>query len=157
MLFTFNNILLPDSNTNYAASSGFISYSIKPKANVIPGTVINNTAHIFFDYNSAIVTNTTFNTMIDLLGVTDEENEKPYFIAMPNPFSSDIIIKFLNPVSESHTIRICDIAGRTINSIDNFKGYQTEIDLSHVTSGIYFCEVIAENGKIMGRLKLVKN
>ncbi len=157
MLFTFNNILLPDSNTNYAASNGFISYTIKPKANVIPGTVINNTAHIFFDYNSAIVTNTTFNTMIDLLGVTDEENEKPYFIAMPNPFSSDIIIKFLNPVSESHTIRICDIAGRTINSIDNFKGYQTEIDLSHVTSGIYFCEVIAENGKIMGRLKLVKN
>ncbi|MBL7913678.1 MAG: T9SS type A sorting domain-containing protein [Bacteroidia bacterium] len=157
MIFTFNNILLPDSNTNNAASIGFISYSIKPKANVVPGTVIYNTAHIFFDYNPAIVTNTTFNTMIDLLGVTDEENEKPYSIAMPNPFSSDVTIKFLNPVSESHTIRICDVAGRTISRIDNFKGYQTEMNLSHITSGIYFCEVIAENGNVMGRVKIVKN
>jgi Secretion system C-terminal sorting domain len=157
MLFIFNNILLPDSNTNFAASSGFISYSIKPKANVVPGTVINNTAHIFFDYNAAIVTNTTFNTMVDIVGISDEENENSYFVAMPNPFASEVTIKLLNPASESHTIRISDISGRALLNSEKFNGDKIGMSLANLTSGIYLCEVIDNNGKVMGRLKLVKN
>lgn len=54
----FNNILLPDSNTNEHASHGYITYRIKPKSNITVGDIVNNTASIFFDYNLPVETNT---------------------------------------------------------------------------------------------------
>ncbi|MEE9350577.1 MAG: T9SS C-terminal target domain-containing protein [Flavobacteriaceae bacterium] len=45
--FIFENINLPDENTNESGSHGFIAYKIKPKANVAIGDVISNEADIF--------------------------------------------------------------------------------------------------------------
>jgi uncharacterized repeat protein (TIGR01451 family) len=53
----FSNILLPDSTRNEAASHGYITYRIKPKNTVILGDTIKNSASIFFDFNTPIVTN----------------------------------------------------------------------------------------------------
>lgn len=56
--FEFLNIKLPDSNINYYKSHGFVRFTIKPKTTLIAGTSIYNKAYIYFDYNSAIITNT---------------------------------------------------------------------------------------------------
>jgi hypothetical protein len=61
--FLFSDINLPDSNSNEPASHGNLMYRVKLKENLPLGTVIENTAHIFFDYNAPIVTNTTINTI----------------------------------------------------------------------------------------------
>ncbi|MEO1261672.1 MAG: T9SS type A sorting domain-containing protein [Bacteroidota bacterium] len=61
--FTFDNIMLPDSNINEAASHGFVSFKIKPKTPLVPGTVIENKAAIYFDFNEPIITNTVFHTI----------------------------------------------------------------------------------------------
>ncbi|HQV01224.1 MAG TPA: hypothetical protein PLO59_08695, partial [Bacteroidia bacterium] len=63
--FHFDNILLPDSGTNHIASNGFIVYRIMQAANNAPGTTIKNTAHIYFDFNAPITTNTVTNTIFD--------------------------------------------------------------------------------------------
>lgn len=55
----FDNIMLPDVNTNEPLSHGFIKYRVKPKSNLIIGDEIENTAYIFFDYNEPVITNTT--------------------------------------------------------------------------------------------------
>jgi Leucine-rich repeat (LRR) protein len=57
----FNNIMLPDSTTDYEGSMGYFQYRIKPFPNLPIGSQISNTAYIYFDYNSPIVTNTTQN------------------------------------------------------------------------------------------------
>lgn len=62
--FVFENILLPDSTTNEAESHGFILFEIYPKEDISEFAEINNTAYIYFDFNSAIVTNTTGSTMV---------------------------------------------------------------------------------------------
>ncbi len=59
--FQFDNINLPDSNSNEPASHGFIKFKIKQKANNRIGTVIKNRAAIYFDFNSPIITNTISN------------------------------------------------------------------------------------------------
>lgn len=57
--FEFLNILLPDSNINEAASHGFVTFRIKPQPTAAGnGTIINNKAAIYFDYNAAVITNT---------------------------------------------------------------------------------------------------
>jgi hypothetical protein len=63
LTFTFADILLPDSTSNEPGSHGFVEFSITPKTSILPGTVIENTAHIYFDFNDAIVTNTVDHTI----------------------------------------------------------------------------------------------
>ena len=63
--FQFKNIFLPDSISNEPGSHGFITYSISPVEGLPADTEITNTAHIFFDFNPAIVTNTTSSTLVD--------------------------------------------------------------------------------------------
>lgn len=56
--FFFPNILLEDSTSNEPASHGEIEFTIK-RLPVLPlGTEIDNTAHIYFDFNLPVVTNT---------------------------------------------------------------------------------------------------
>ncbi|MEO1260049.1 MAG: FG-GAP-like repeat-containing protein [Bacteroidota bacterium] len=62
--FTFDDILLPDSTTNEPASHGYISFTIEQKEDIVPGTVFENTAAIYFDFNDPIITNTTFHEVI---------------------------------------------------------------------------------------------
>ncbi|MGV3631828.1 MAG: DUF7619 domain-containing protein [Bacteroidota bacterium] len=63
LLIKFENIQLPSAGNNEEASHGYVIFGINPLANVTEGTVVENTASIFFDLNSAIVTNTTMNTL----------------------------------------------------------------------------------------------
>lgn len=94
-IFTFKNIYLPDSTTNLEASMGFISYSIKAKANIPNLSVVTNNADIFFDYNPPIRTNTVFNTLGEL---------------MPQPMAAKIEIEHNNP-------RILDIINELVVSL----------------------------------------
>ncbi|BDS10517.1 DUF7619 domain-containing protein [Aureispira anguillae] len=55
----FNNIILPDSSSNLIASQGFVSFKVKQAANLPLGTIINNHAAIYFDFNQPIITNTS--------------------------------------------------------------------------------------------------
>ncbi|QHT68061.1 T9SS type A sorting domain-containing protein [Rhodocytophaga rosea] len=66
LTFTFNNINLPDSNRNEALSHGYIKFNITPHTAIAQGTVIENHADVFFDYNPVIRTNTVTNTIFDV-------------------------------------------------------------------------------------------
>ncbi|NNC82680.1 MAG: T9SS type A sorting domain-containing protein [Flavobacteriales bacterium] len=63
--FYFQNIMLPDSVNNEPESHGLVSYRMKPIEGTPLLTELNNTAHIFFDTNPPIVTNTTWSTLYD--------------------------------------------------------------------------------------------
>ncbi len=76
--FQFDNINLPDSNTNEPASHGFIKFKIKQKANNRIGTVIKNRAAIYFDFNSPIITNTISNK-VAILPLRDNNLNLPVF------------------------------------------------------------------------------
>ena len=58
VFFEFLNVLLPDSGVNSIGSNGYVSFSVKPAPSVTTGSAINNTASIYFDYNSPVITNT---------------------------------------------------------------------------------------------------
>lgn len=64
VVFTFKDILLPDSNVNELESHGFVEYTIKPKKDLQPLTRITGPAHIYFDFNLPIVTNNVLTTIV---------------------------------------------------------------------------------------------
>ncbi|MBI1225227.1 MAG: PQQ-binding-like beta-propeller repeat protein [Bacteroidetes bacterium] len=56
--FTFENIQLPAASADYDASIGFLKFRVKQRPGNLPGTVINNQAGIYFDFNAPVITNT---------------------------------------------------------------------------------------------------
>ncbi len=59
-VFTFENINLVDSTTNAEGSIGFVQFSIEQAPNNPPGTRIENSAAIYFDFNEPVITPTVF-------------------------------------------------------------------------------------------------
>lgn len=59
LIVEFDNILLPDSTINEPASHGFVKFEIKVDSSMTaPGSIIENSADIYFDFNEPIKTNT---------------------------------------------------------------------------------------------------
>lgn len=63
LVFKFDEIYLPDSTTDFEGSQGFLLYKVSIDGDLPEGTNIENTAHIYFDNNPAVVTNTTQNIL----------------------------------------------------------------------------------------------
>ncbi|MBU0489360.1 MAG: T9SS type A sorting domain-containing protein [Bacteroidetes bacterium] len=82
LIFTFNNINLPDSATDEAGSQGFIKFKIAPLDSVDIGTVIENKSEIYFDYNIPVITNTAWVTISDtvLIGETIQLYQSSHII-----------------------------------------------------------------------------
>ncbi len=61
--FEFDPILLPDSGANQEGSNGYVKFLINMKPHIPLGTIIENKAAIYFDYNDPIITNTYVHTV----------------------------------------------------------------------------------------------
>lgn len=61
--FLFENIQLPSASADALESNGAISYRILPLADAEAGTVLGNTAFIYFDQNPELSTTNVFHTL----------------------------------------------------------------------------------------------
>lgn len=144
LTFTFNNILLPDSNVNEPASHGLIEFTINQHPSNGIGTTIENTAEIYFDFNPAIVTNTVVNTIV--LPTNIEEIKRPNTVSVyPNPTSGSLKVSFNTSNENEVNIALFDITGRKVNEFIQNKtmnGSQVlDLNIREVKSGIYFLSV----------------
>lgn len=106
--FTFNNIFLPDSTTDLEGSQGFVRYRIKPKSEFTAGHTVSNTAHIFFDFNEAIITNTVTTVWSEILSTASERLTPSVF---PNPAASTLNVRIPGS-SASASYTVYNLAGK---------------------------------------------
>jgi uncharacterized repeat protein (TIGR01451 family) len=150
MTFTFNNINLPDSNVNEPLSHGFIRYRIRMKPGLPDATPVNNTAYIYFDFNPAIVTNTTLNTMVYVLPVgLNEAASGIKAILYPNPFSTTATLHFANDKNELFSLIISDITGKQVMPVYHSRDNNMVIDRKHLAGGIYFYQLRKQDGTVV--------
>jgi uncharacterized repeat protein (TIGR01451 family) len=64
----FNNIMLPDSTADGPGSNGFVMFKVQQVPNLPFGTLIENTANIYFDFEDPVITNTYIHTVTDFSG-----------------------------------------------------------------------------------------
>jgi hypothetical protein len=134
--YHFDNINLPfDDNNN----DGYVVFKIKTKSTLVVGDTFSNSANIYFDYNTPIVTNNYITTIQNALGL--QENDKfDNIIVYPNPVKEILNFKTENKIFK---IEFYDIAGRIIssNSIS-----ENKINLSELKTGSYILKLYTEKG-----------
>lgn len=141
LLFHFDDILLPDSTTNLEASNGFVQFSIRQLPDNPNGTLIENTAGIYFDFNEAVVTNTVTHTIGEnfiLVGTQDILIPGLTLNVAPNPLQSSSLITLQGFDLNDGQCLIYDTQGRLIGR-HAFTGQQLTLQRDGFPqSGLYF-------------------
>jgi uncharacterized repeat protein (TIGR01451 family) len=145
----FPNIQLADSTSNPQSSIGFIQYRIKPKAGWITDT-IKNSADIYFDYNTPIVTNTAKSYFVAPTAISKIEQNLDLSL-YPNPTNSSV---FINSKTDLNKIEVCNVTGQILLS-EKFIGKTYQLQLQNLVKGIYFIKVIYNDGQSITK-KVIK-
>ena len=143
--FKFNNINLPDSNTNEPLSHGFIAYRVHQKTGNIPGDEIKNTASIYFDFNAPIVTNTTLNTIITPAAVPDLDRETS-LITYPSPVADEVTILMKGSVGKEIQIDLINAIGQKMKSMHFIRASNESVSMkvSDLPEGYYMLKVSSD-------------
>jgi len=147
--FMFNNIQLPFEDADAAGSNGFVTFRIKPVADIELGDNMSETAYIYFDFNEAIVTNTV-TTTVGALGTGGFTKANP--VLYPNPASGVVNLKVNGSLSANASVTITDVLGKTVMSVP-LKYENAAVDISGLTGGVYF--VTLQNDATQSTQKLI--
>jgi len=158
--FYFDNIFLPPSSLDELNSHGYVKYGVRCKESVVIGNAMVNTAYIYFDFNTAIITNTTTTLVAyPIIFVTElPTNQIQYnsILVFPNPAINELNIDLRGINNDDMQLHVFDLIGNTIK-IDNMsKTTLNKIDISNLSSGIYFGNILSNNQKI-GSFKFIVN
>jgi len=147
--FAFNNIYLPDSTTNEPESHGHLIYSIFPNADIEDNTMIENKAFIYFDFNPAIITNTTQNILVDELPTLNTISHNEIVLEVyTNPVDYSLTFKSDTSIEK---IEFYDIQGRLLKTVINPDSIVT-LHVNDLNSGLYFVSVKTQEGLVKRKL-----
>ena len=156
--FTFANIMLPDSNVNQVTSNGFVKFKINQQVDNDFGSLIENTAAIYFDFNLPIITNTTFHTVtpfpLNVSTNTPALPEVTHITVFPNPFLEKATFRVDDEQPRNLQFTVYDVTGRIVHEQYYEQTYQFEFYKNQMTSGMYFY-TLRENGKNINQGKIV--
>ena len=139
LTFTFEDILLVDSMTNYDESRGYVTFNCKTLADIPEFTIIYNEADIYFDANPPIRTNQVLNTYVEDFCFTVPESSEAVTICDGDSYSGysesgvypiefitadgcdslhtlTLTVELATEISESYTL--CGDESININGID---------------------------------------
>ena len=157
--FSFDNIMLPDSNVNEPASNGYFKFKVKQKNDNPLGTEILNSAAIYFDFNEPVITNTVYHTIVDHVVVvsTDDFPTKNGIApsVYPNPAGAYLTVDLNQNESIRGQWQLMDYAGSVLQS-QSFRDQVFEVNLRSLSSGFYTYRLIDEEGRLLGSGKIVK-
>ncbi len=129
--FIFNNIQLPDSNVNEPASHGLVQFRIRPRSPLVPGTLIENTANIHFDFNPPVITEPSVLVAEFSTGITADAALE--FVLAPVPASDQLRIVSGTMID---LVTILAMDGRSI-ARQRVSSTTTTLDVSGLNSGAY--------------------
>jgi uncharacterized repeat protein (TIGR01451 family) len=152
--WTFYNILLPDSNVNEPESHGFLTFTVNQNSNLPNGTVINNEADIYFDFNAPVITNQTIHTVNEfiqyIVPVNIVSSDKSILKLFPNP-AENVVYAETGKLNKGTKLEIFNMSGCKMYSLP-VTSEITTIDISHLPKGVYVVKSIDSGGVAVAKL-----
>ncbi|MFZ2900402.1 MAG: hypothetical protein WA004_17355 [Saprospiraceae bacterium] len=157
-LFTFNDILLPDSATNLEASNGFVRFRIAQQPGLPLGTEIANKALIYFDFNEPVETNTEIHRLGEVFpwGLSNTQNYAPLVSrvrVVPNPLDNTAWLEVEGAAPGALRLTVASTSGKVLRVEETF-GTGLEFRRGGLPAGLYFFRIERE-GALVGIGKMV--
>lgn len=133
LTWNFNNINLPDSNTNEPASHGFINYYADLRQSLAIGDSITNRADIYFDFQNAIKTNQTVSKVV--AAIVDPPPPEDKIFVFPNPVSDVLTINYSG--KKSVHFEMVNSLGQQVKSVQLQNEQTFYLDVKDLKSGLY--------------------
>lgn len=157
-LFTFTDILLPDSTTNLEASNGFVRFRIAQRPGLPLGTEIANKALIYFDFNEPVETNTEIHRLgvVFPWGLSGTQHYAPVVSrvrVVPNPLDNTAWLEVEGVAPGPLRLWVTDLSGRVIRQEEAF-GTGFEFRRGSLSAGLYFFRIERE-GVVLGMGRMV--
>jgi uncharacterized repeat protein (TIGR01451 family) len=156
--FTFLPIALPDSTTNPDASQGYVTFRIRQNPDNPVGTVIENKADIYFDFNVPVRTNTVFHTIhespFEVVNATSTvQGARLKVETYPNPFSEQMRIRLEGMETTTCTFHLYRMTGELVRSL-NLQQNEALLQGEGLDAGMYFFSV-QSGQKLLGTGKIL--
>ncbi|MGV3636867.1 MAG: DUF7619 domain-containing protein [Flavobacteriales bacterium] len=108
----FDDIQLPDSASDEPGSHGLVKFRMKPRLPLVAGTLIENIANIYFDFNEPVITDPSvlmaeFSTDVQRTSATDP-------LVFPNPATNILHLAGPVPSQQEMVWRIQSLDGRDV-------------------------------------------
>jgi hypothetical protein len=155
--FYFDSIMLPASSYDEPASHGFVKYSISCKPDMQKGNALTNTANIYFDFNTAIVTNTT-TTLVAYPFTSVNAGSRPTDNSLirvyPNPTNNFLFLDLDKQPKPGTAIQVYDLTGKCTRN-DFVVSARHAINVSDMPAGLYLGRLINVEVGVIGYFKFI--
>lgn len=132
----FDDIMLEPKSVNEPKSHGFIYFKAELVPGLAKGTEILNRAHIFFDYQQAIITPDARVMLDEKVGVKSISPLAPVSFGMyPNPASTTVYLA--NGRNEPVLFTLLDATGREVMKMAAPAAGTVQMDISRLKNGLY--------------------
>lgn len=138
----FDGIELPAQEDDDAGSNGFFTFRIKPATGMEVGDIISNTADIYFDFNTPIITNTVTTEFVTPAGI--RKNGLSKLAMYPNPAKSVVYFRGDTAIV---SVALYNSLGQQVTALKSAEGI-SQMDVSSLASGLYMCHATAADGTI---------
>ncbi|MCO5274876.1 MAG: T9SS type A sorting domain-containing protein [Flavobacteriales bacterium] len=145
LVFTFNQILLPDSTTDLLGSQGYVAFRIKPHAGLVPGDELANTAAIYFDFNEPVITNTV--THVAEIGTGVAAADPGQVRLMPNPTDGILYVRL--PEGTTAAFELLSMDGRRLVAPTTRRSDGLQVDVRSLAPGMYMVRTAAGTARFM--------
>ena len=157
LVFRFKDIKLVDSFANEAASHGFVQFSVDQKPNLDWGTIVQNAAAIYFDFNPPVITNTTLHQIGDVPHPTAVNDvliaNTSTIMVFPNPAQPLSELSLSKDLPNGAAWKLMATTGKVLDT-GVLQGNRLKITNTTLGSGIYWIE-FSLGGRWLGVAKWV--
>lgn len=140
---TYDPIWLPDSTSNEPGSHGAFWFTIDPVDTLPLGTVLNNVANIYFDFNEPVITEPAV-LLVDESNHTSDLSMAEAMV-FPSPAMDVLHVRADGP-SRAVQWRLLDMAGR-LHGQGNDRYPAFDIPLTTLAAGCYLLELDHGDGR----------
>lgn len=148
--FRFSDIQLPDSGSNEPASHGYVTFQVQQQPNLPIGTLLENTASIYFDFNEPIRTNTVFHTIGEnfiVINNVDDVNNGGALLVYPNPAAGYAVFEIPQGTDvHAGQFTLYDSRGGVVK-MAQFDGHRYRFERGNLAPGMYHFTIGLEGGK----------
>jgi Secretion system C-terminal sorting domain len=151
LVFRFSPIRLTPVSEDTLRSQGFVKFAVRLKAGLEVGDEIANTAHIYFDFNPAVVTNTVV-TEIAVVSTFEPSQKAAMLDVFPNPASAAVTLLLPETATgQKGRLEVFTAMGQLIWA-EPVQGNRQEMAVQDFSAGLYWCRWQVGNQEYWGKL-----